>query len=50
MSGESRIDVGSITQSAIKGSAMESALAKVQTDMTPPNPSATDPKKSKKEE
>lgn len=30
MSGENRVDVGEVTQSSVKGKAMESALASVQ--------------------
>ncbi len=44
-SGETRIDVGSITQSTLKGEALEEALAKTLTDKIPPKMDASDPKK-----
>lgn len=35
MSGNQRLDIGDITQSGIKGNAMESALASALNDATP---------------
>lgn len=46
-SGESRIQVGAITQSVLKGKALESALAKELTSNAPPKMDASDPKGKK---
>lgn len=47
-SGESRIQVGAITQSVLRGKAMEDALAKKLNGSESPSMDASDPKKTKK--